>query len=122
MECVDYCLARVLGKLLVAHNKLVQVVAQEVSACVAAVAVKNGKKLAFGPAVADLLRGLLDVQHNRDAVFVVVSNDSLVSVGRIGLDDAVLLGRALCLLVVRQLHIRNLQRILFGRLAWLACF
>jgi hypothetical protein len=86
----------------------------------ASVTVKNCKKLAFGPTVANLLRRLLDIQYNRNTVFVVVSNDSLVSVSCIGLNHAVLLCRAFCLFVVWQLHIRNLQRILFGLLLSLA--
>ena len=72
-----------------------EIVTQEICACVASMPVENGKKGAFRPPIAFLLRRLLHVQHYRHSVFVIVAHDALVGVRCISLDNAVLFDRVL---------------------------
>jgi len=88
-----------------------EVVSEEVSAGVAPVTVEDREKGALGPAVTLLLDGFLHVEHYRDAVLVVVPDDSLVRVGCIGLHDAVLFYGVLGRLKVRKLYVRELKRL-----------
>lgn len=41
-----------------------QIVSQEIGACVAAMTVENGKKGALGPAITFFLRRFLHIQHD----------------------------------------------------------
>jgi hypothetical protein len=68
-----------------------QLVSQEVGAGRAAMPIVNGEEGAAGP-VLDLFKlGLDDVENNGYAIFVIVPNDTLVRVGRVAADHAVLL-------------------------------
>ena len=66
--------------------------------------VENGEKGTLRPAIAFLLRRLLHIEHDRDPVLVVVSNNALVCVRSIGFDDAVFFDRVLGLLKIWQLN------------------
>jgi hypothetical protein len=88
----------------------VQIVSQKVSTRVSPVTVEDGEKLAFGPPVAHLLRWLLDIKHDRDPVFIVISYHALVSIRSVRLDNPNFLLRAFCLLEVWQLDVRYFQR------------
>ena len=88
---VDDSLAWVSRELRVLDNELMQVVTEEVGACVAAMAVEHTKEAALGPVLDVLLvRRLHNVQHDADAVFVVVADDALVSVGRVTHNQTIL--------------------------------
>ncbi len=73
----------------ISYNKLVQVVPQEVRTRVASMAVENSKELNFGPPLTLLVRWFLNVEHNRNSVFIVLSNYALVCISPIGLDYSI---------------------------------
>lgn len=69
-----------------------EVLAQEVGALGPAVAVVDGEEAAVGPGVdVSFGFGLHDVEDYGDAVLVVAAHEALVGVGRVGLDEPVLL-------------------------------
>ena len=79
---VDDRLSRVLRKLLVFYDELMQVVSKEVGAGVASVSVEDSEETALGPVFYVFLRGRLhDVKDDADSILVVVSNNTLVGVG-----------------------------------------
>lgn len=55
----------------------------------ASMAVENSKKLNFGPPLTLLVRWFLNVEHNGNAVLIVLSNDALIRIGPIGLDYSI---------------------------------
>ena len=58
-----------------------QVVAQKVGARVAAMAVKDPEEAAFGPMLDIFLgRRLHNVKHDGDSIFIIISDDALISV------------------------------------------
>ena len=70
-----------------------QLVFEEVSTCASAMTVVDGKVAALWPARdVSPTRRLRHVQDDRDPVLVVVALDTLMSVGRVGRDEAVGLG------------------------------
>jgi len=91
LVAVEDGLAGVLREGGVLDDELVEVVAQEIGAGVATVAVEDAKEAALGPVGHVLLgRWLHDVEHDADAVFVVVADDALVGVRCVADDVAVL--------------------------------
>ena len=92
-----------------------QVVAQEVGARMATMTIENGEEGAFRPAVTLFLGRFLHVEHDRDSVFVVVSNYSLVCVSCVGPHHAVLFDRVFGRLEVGKLHVRQVERLSRGR-------
>ena len=80
---------RILRELGVSDDKVVQIVTQEVCTCMAPVSVEDCKECTFRPSFAFLLRRLLDVEDYRDPVFVVFTDETLVCVRGVGLDNAV---------------------------------
>ena len=94
-EAVNDRFAWVLRKLSIANDKLVQIVAQEICACMTAMTIEDGEERAFGPPVALLLRWLLHVEHDGHPVLIVVSNDALVGVRCVGLNHPILFHRIL---------------------------
>ena len=103
-EAPDDSLVRELGEVLILHHEVVKVVTQVVSACSAAVTVKDTKEADLGPLSCDvrLALRLENVQDNADAIFIVVANDALVRVSCVRLDDATLLLGCLCWLVILE--------------------
>ena len=83
-----------------------QVVSEEVSACVPTMTVENCKERALWPPIALLLWRLLHVEYNRHTVFIVVAHDALIGVRRVRLDHAILLDRVLGRFKVGQLDMR----------------
>ena len=75
-----------------------------------AVAIKDSKKLAFGPTFTSFIWGFLNIEYNRYSVLVILSHDALVSVGCVCFDGSVLFGGALGLLKVWELHVTNIPR------------
>jgi len=53
------------------------------------VAIENSKELDLRPSLTLLIGWLLNVEHNRNAVFVVLSDNALISIGSIGFDNSV---------------------------------
>ncbi len=70
-----------------------QLVSEEIGTLCTAVTVVNGKKRTPWPEVNLLELGLNDVQNNRNSVFIVVSNHTLVSVGCVRGHHSVLFAR-----------------------------
>lgn len=74
-------LSWVLGELLVFYYKLVEVVSQEVSACISTMPIKNPKEAAFRPVGNILLCWWLhNIQYNRHSVFIVISDYTLICI------------------------------------------
>jgi len=73
----------------------------------ASVAVKNSEELDLGPPLTLLVGWFLNVEHNRNAVFVVLSDDALVRISSISLNDAVFFNRTLCILKIWKIDHRN---------------
>lgn len=98
-------------KVTVFDDELVQVVPQEVCACVATVAVENAEEGALGP-VFDVLFAwrLHDVEDDADSVLVVVSDDALVGVRCVADDWAVLTNTALGGFPLRKIDGRWVHR------------
>ena len=92
-----------------------QVVTQEVGTRMPTMTIENGEERAFGPTVTFFLRRFLHIEHNWNTVFVVVSNNSLVCVGGISFDYAVLFDRILCRLEVWKLNMWQVQRLSWRR-------
>ena len=86
-----------------------QIVPQEVRTGVPTVSIEDCKEGAFGPSITLLLRWLLHIEHNRNSVFVVVTNDALIGVCCVGLHHAVLLDRVLGRLEVWKRDVGELQ-------------
>jgi hypothetical protein len=87
-----------------------QIISQEVCTCVSTVTIKNGKKRALWPSVTFFLLRLLNVEHNTNSIFIIISNDPLVSIGCISFNHSVLFDRVLGALEVGQLYMRDLHR------------
>lgn len=84
---------RILREVLIPDYQLMQLVPKKVGTSRAAVAVINGKEWAPWPIFYLFELRFDDVQDNRDAVLVVISYNSLVSVRRIAAHDAIFLAR-----------------------------
>jgi len=66
-----------------------EVVAEEVSACVSTMAVKDRKERAFRPSIALFIRWFLYIEHDAYPVFIIITDDALVCIGGVALDHAV---------------------------------
>lgn len=88
-----------------------QVVTQEVSASMPAMTIENGEEGTFRPTLTFFLGRFLHIKYNRNTVFIVVPNDSLVCVRGISFYDAVLFNRVLSRLKVWKLDMRQVQRL-----------
>mmetsp|Transcript_19643 Transcript_19643/g.30295 ORF Transcript_19643/g.30295 Transcript_19643/m.30295 type:complete len:201 (-) Transcript_19643:1586-2188(-) len=82
-------------EVLVTHYELVELVSQEISASGASVAIVDCEEGAPGPLLHLLELRLNDVEDNGDSVFVVVTNDTLVSISCIATNHPVLLASEL---------------------------
>lgn len=88
-KTVDYCCFRVLRELGVTYDKMVQVVTEEICACMPTMSVKNSEKRALRPAVTFFLWRLLDVKYDRNSILVIVSHDTLISICSVRLNNSV---------------------------------
>ena len=100
-EPVYYGLLRILWELWVSDYKLMEVIAQEVSTWIAAMSIKYTKKGTFRPVIALLARWFHDVQNDRNAILVIISDNSLICVCSISRNDSVLPNWAFSLFKVR---------------------
>ena len=98
-EAIHESLSWVLGKAVILDDEVMQVVAQIVSTRSAAMAIVNPEKRALRPVLAVFVLRLHDIENDSHTVFVVVSDNPLVGIGRIRRDYSVPLGGALCRLV-----------------------
>jgi hypothetical protein len=83
-----------------------QIVSEIVGASGAAVAVENSKEAYLRPfyIYCCLIFRLQNIQNNRNSVFIIISNDALVGVGSIRLNNPTLLLTSLRRLVILQLN------------------
>jgi hypothetical protein len=82
---------RILWKVFIAYNELMQLITEEVGTGGAAMTVVNGEETAPGPVLHLLKLGLDYVENDGDAILVVVTDNTLMSVRRVATDDTVLL-------------------------------
>lgn len=81
---VDDGLSWVSRKLSILDNELMQIISQEVSACISSMSIKYTKEATLWPVLNVFLgRRLHDIEHDADSVLVVVSDDSLVRIGSV---------------------------------------
>ena len=78
-----------------------QVVSQEVSTGVASMTIENTKECTLRPVIAFLVWRLHYIQNYRYSIFIIVSDDALVSISRVPTNDAIFSYRALSLFEVR---------------------
>ena len=99
-------LDRILRKLLILYDEVVQVVTKVVCAGRATMTVENSKEADLRPLDVEMLLVLRfqNIQDYRNAILVVVADDALVCICCIRLDDSALLGAGLRWLVVLQLY------------------
>ena len=85
-------LLRELGEVLILHYKVVQVVSQVVSTRCPSMPIKDSKEADLRPLDREMLLrlGLEDVQYDGYSVLIIVTNNTLVGIGSIGLDDTTL--------------------------------
>ena len=79
-------LLRELRKLFILNNEVMQIVPKVVSTIRTTVSVENAKETDLGPfhpLGENLVPWLQNVQNDRDAVLVVLSNDALVCIGSV---------------------------------------
>jgi len=87
------------------YDKVVEVIAKVLCTNMPSVAIKDPEEADLGPLTLPLLiLGLQNIEYNGDPVFIVLSDDTLIGVGRVGLHDSALLVRCLCHLVVLELE------------------
>ena len=78
------CGSWVLREVIIPYNKLMQLVSQEISTGTSTMAIVNGKEGAARP-ILDLFEFWAnDVQNNTDPVLIIISNDTLMRIGRVG--------------------------------------
>ena len=84
---------RELREVLVLNNEVMKIVAKIVSAGSASMAVKNAKEANLGPFHGQVLLAFRfeDVEDNRYAVLIIVSNNSLICISCVALYNATLL-------------------------------
>ena len=71
-------------------NELVEVVLEIVSASVASMTIIHSEERAFGPCLNLLLAlGLDDIEDDGNPVLVVITDNPLIRVGRVSVNDAV---------------------------------
>ena len=94
-ESTNYGFLGEFGEIFVLNNEVVQVVAQVVGTGRTAVAIKDTEEADLGPLDVKVLLALWleNVQNDRDSVLIVVSNDTLVSIGSVGLNHSTFLLR-----------------------------
>ena len=82
-----------LREILVLHDEIMKVVAKIVSTGSAAVAVKHAEETYLGPLDGEVLLAFRfqDVEDNRYAVLIIVSNNSLICISCVALYNATLL-------------------------------
>jgi hypothetical protein len=83
-------LLRIVWELRVPYDELVKIVSEEISTGVPAMSIEHTEECAFRPRLALLGGRLHDVQDDRDSIFVVISDDALIGVGRVPRDHSVL--------------------------------
>jgi len=89
-KSTDNGLVGELREVFVLHDEIVQVVSQVIGTGGASMAVENAEKADLGPLDVEVLLALWleDVEDDGDTVFIVVSDDSLVCIGRIAFNNA----------------------------------
>ena len=93
-----------LREILILNDKIVQVVSQVVSACCTTMAIKDAKEADLGPLNIQILFALRlqNVENNGDSVLIIITNDTLISIGSVRFDNATLFLAGLRRLVIFQ--------------------
>jgi hypothetical protein len=82
-----------------------EVVAEILCTNMSSVAIKDTEEADLGPLTLPLLiLGLQNVEYNRYPIFIVLSDNTLIGIGRVGFHNSALLVRCLCHLMVLQLE------------------
>ena len=102
LETADESILRIKREALLLDDEVMQLVAEELSACVTAMTVVDAKEAAFRPLLILPVAWLGDVENNGDAIFVIIAHEALVGDGRVAADDSVPLDAALGRLLVRD--------------------
>lgn len=116
LVAVEDGLARVRREFRILDNELVQIVTQEVGACVAAVAIEHAEEAALGPVLDVLFVGRLhDVEDDAHAVLIIITNNALISVRGVTHNESVLAHTALGRLPAGQVQRGRIWRLLISQ-------
>jgi len=103
------CFNWILWKTILFDDELMQIVFQKICTCISSMTVVNSKERAFWPILNFFFAFWShDVKNNRNSVFIVGSNNPLISVCCIRMNDAILLRGELRTFFIRK---RKLDRI-----------
>ena len=102
LEALENGLLRVPGEAVLLDYEVMQVVPQELSTCVASMAIVDAEEGTLRPVFVLSVFGLHDVQDDADAILIVVPHQSLIGVGCISPNYSVALHAALSGFVVRD--------------------
>jgi hypothetical protein len=75
----------------------------------ASMPIENGKKLTFWPPVTNFLRRFLNIQHDRNSIFIIISYYTLVCICCVGFNNTVFFLGAFRRFKIWQIHVRNLK-------------
>ena len=99
------CLLRILGEVVVSHDQLMQLISEEIGTSCASMAVINSEEGASWP-VFNLLELRLDnIQNNRDSIFVIIPDNTLMCICSITANNTVLLASEFRWMVRRNITI-----------------
>lgn len=103
-ETADDCFIRELREVLILNHEVMKIVPQVVCTGSSTVAVENAEETYLRPLNVHMLLafGLEDVQDDRDAILIVISDDALVGVGCVALYQSTLFLRSFGGLVIFQ--------------------
>lgn len=94
-------LSRIFWETILFHYELMQIIFKEISACVTSMSIVNCKERAFGPVLHFLFTLWSNyVENDWYSIFIVISDDTLISVSCIRMNDAILFRWKLCRLFI----------------------
>src|SRR4051794_39708218 len=82
-ETLQDCFFRIIRKMFVLYDKVMQIVSKEIGADSSTMTIKDSKEANLWPFYFNI-RFILwfhDIQYNADSIFIVFSNDTLISIG-----------------------------------------
>ena len=102
---INYRLSRVLGKLCIFYNELMEIVTQKIGARIAAMSIKYSKETTLRPIFNIFFRRWLhNIKHNANSIFIVVSNNALIRIGCVAHNETILPYTAFCRLPTWQVE------------------
>ena len=103
---INDCLGRILREMFILYHIVMQVVSQEFCTCWPAMSVKNSKEAHLWPFNIHMLFifRFHNIQNDTHSIFIILSDDSLVSISSICLDNSTFLVRSFGYFMILQLE------------------